>query len=212
IQDAAICSLGQKDLSKNYQKLKDVKDCVQKGDESNTALANCVGESFLGEKEKYYLGCVTKNRENYSAVAICALSKDLTPEQQIALSCLISTGGVPHAYLACAGGQLFEREITKCWEHGIATEGGCFGKNNEYRKFYDGIDKTVKDAFGENGEGYKLFHWYKETFLTPGQNHEFVKFINHGLNDIKEGPGPNNEFVKASNAVNDALRSVGLQF
>jgi hypothetical protein len=83
-----------------------------------------------------YLGCVTRNKGSYAGMATCAIAKDATPEQQIALSCAIETVGQPHAYAICVGGQLTGREISKCWDRGIAVEGGCFGPNNEIRKFF----------------------------------------------------------------------------
>jgi hypothetical protein len=67
----------------------------------------------------------------------------------------------------------------------------------------------MKEIFGENNTGYIIMHRLKENDLTPGPNHEAVRFLNNGLSDIKNGPGPNNEFVKAGNAVSDAISSVG---
>jgi hypothetical protein len=70
----------------------------------------------------YYLSCVTQNKGDIKSSAVCALVKDLTPEQQIAISCAMSTGGQPYAFAACVGGQLFASEVSKCWEDGVATE------------------------------------------------------------------------------------------
>jgi hypothetical protein len=122
---------------------------------------------------------------------------------------VVESGAVPHAYAVCVGGQLATREIEKCWDHGIATDEGCFGPNNEIRKFYDAVDDKLKNILGEDSVLYKAFHLYKENVLTPGPNNEFVKAFNNGLKDFKEGPGPNNEFVKAANTLGDAIGSVG---
>ena len=127
-------------------------------------------------------------------MAVCALGKDLTPEQQIAVSCAMDTDGVIPAYVVCVGGELTGREISKCLTGGIATEDGCYGPHNVFREFYDGLDDKLKQVFGENGEGYKLFHGYKEDFLTPGPNGKFIKFLNNGLSDMNNGPGRDNEF------------------
>jgi hypothetical protein len=112
-------------------------------------------------------------------------------------------------YLGCVGGELTKRELAKCWERGIAVEGGCYGPGNEIRKAIDGLDDRLRHAFGANGEGYKLFHKLKNDWLTPGPNQEFVKFLNNGLHDAKNGPGPNDEFVKACHAIAGVFHSIG---
>jgi tetratricopeptide (TPR) repeat protein len=206
---ALVCSSGNSNLKHAYDRFREVATCVDKRGTKTLDVANCVGKQVLGENEQYYLSCVTQNTGSYSGMAVCALAKDLTPEQQIALSCVVESGGVVYAYAACVGGQLTARELAKCWDEGIATQEGCFGPNNEIRKFFDGIDSKVKQILGENSEGYKIFHLLKENSLTPGPNHEIVKFLNNGLSDIKHGAGPNNEFVKMGKALGGAIGSVG---
>ena len=205
---AAVCSTNRTDVITSYNRFKQMKMCFDRGDTSSQAMAVCVGQQFLGSNEQYYLSCIKRNAA-YAGMAICALAKDLTPEQQIALSCVVESGGVVYAYAVCVGSQLTAREIEKCWDGGIATPEGCFGPNNEIRKFYNSVDEKMKEIFGENNEGYKIMHRLKENDLTPGPNHEAVKFINNGLNDINNGPGPNNEFVKAGNAISDGVNSIG---
>ncbi len=56
--------------------------------------------------------------------------------------------------------------------------------------YWNQLDGEIKTAFGETGEGYKLFHAIKDNLYTPGPNHEFVRHLNNGLNDIRQGPGP----------------------
>ena len=204
---AYICSTGNDTLARNYQALNQVKSCANKGNDSQVAL--CLGTNFLGPNERYYLGCVQNNRSDTAAMAVCALAPWLNPEQQIAVSCAISTGGQPHAFATCTAGRLTARELEKCWQYGIATDQGCFGPNNELRKFSQQIDDQARRAFGDNSVAYQAFSFWQNNVVMPGPNHEFVKFLNNGLNDIQHGPGPNNEIVKFGNAVGDGLNSIG---
>jgi hypothetical protein len=205
---AFVCSTGNQDLVQGYDRYRQVQGCTKQSTD-NWDVAQCVGQQVLGENEQYYLSCITKNRGDYKTAAVCAIAKDLTPEQQIALSCAISTGAQPYAFAACAGGQLLARELDKCWQNGIATDQGCFGPNNEYRKYLNNYAELVRQAFGDNSAVYQAYMLWQNNVLAPGPNHEVVKFLNNGLQDIQNGPGPNNEYVKAANAVGDAIQSVG---
>lgn len=206
---ALVCSTGREDLADAYQKMKKVQKCAKKYDD-NSDIAMCAGEQFLGHNERYYAKCVKDNMSDYSAAAACGLAKDLTPEQQIALSCAVKTGGNPKAFLICTGGQLLAREIGKCWQNGIATEDGCFGPNNDIRKFADGIDDRMRTALGENSEVYKAYKLYKDNVLLPGPTHDGVKALNTVLNDIQHGPGENNDIVKAGNELKKLIPSVSI--
>jgi tetratricopeptide (TPR) repeat protein len=210
---AVVCSTGNTNVAKAYDKFKGVKACFDDPTNDNDGLiAECLGHNELNNDEKYYIDCLRNNPNSYAGMAVCALGRKLTPEQQIALSCVPESGGVAYAYAACVGGQLTARELGKCWDHGIAVQGGCFGSNNEIQKFWNGLDGRIRDAFGANGEGYKLFHELNNDVLSPGANNEFVKFVNNGLSDVKNGPGPNNEFVKAGKAISDGVKSIGKIF
>jgi hypothetical protein len=143
---------------------------------------------------------------------VCAVGKDLTPEQKIALSCAIQSGGVPHVFLVCTSGQLTERELEKCWQNGIATQNGCFGPNNEIVKDLNKIDDEAKNLMGENSVAYQNWKLWKENVLAPGPNGEVVKFLNNEIHDLREGPGENNEIVKFGNAVGGAIQGIGNAF
>ena len=54
----------------------------------------------------------------------------LNPEQQIAVQCVVSTGGQPYAAAACIATRLTARELTKCFTEGIGGH-GCFGNTND---------------------------------------------------------------------------------
>jgi hypothetical protein len=207
---AYICSSGNQQLQNNYQQLQKVAQCSrssQSNDDSEIAL--CVGNAFLGDRERYYLGCIQSNKNDYAGIAVCALAPQLNPEQQIALSCAITTGAHPYPFATCTGGRLTAREIEKCWQNGIGTDQGCFGPNNELRKFSQQLDDQARRAFGDQSVAYQAFSFWQNNIAMPGPNHEFVKFLNNGLNDIQHGPGPNNEIIKFSNQVGDALNSLG---
>lgn len=210
-EQAFICSTGRQDIAEAYNRFQAVRECADHA-EDNYEIADCIGSQTLGQREQYYLGCITKNKGDLKTGAVCALTPTLTPEQQIALGCAIATGGEPTAFATCTGGQLFEREITKCWEHGIATEKGCFGPNNEYRKFLSRIDDQMGRTFGRNSVAYQAYQTWQNNVLAPGPNHEVIKFLNNGIGDMQHGPGPNNEFVKAGNAIGGAVQSVGKVF
>lgn len=205
---AFLCSTGDKDIQQTYERVKQVQECASEAS-SKIEVANCVGDQVLGQNERYYANCLARNSQNASAALVCGLAKDLSPEQQIALNCAITTGGEPHAFAACVGGELTQREITKCWDYGIATEQGCFGPNNEIRKYWNTADNTLKHAFGENSVAYQAFTIYKDNVAVPGPGHEVVRALNTAINDLKNGPSESNDIYKATQVVSGAVQSVG---
>jgi hypothetical protein len=54
----------------------------------------------------------------------------VNPEQQIAIQCVVSTGGQPYAAAGCIASRLTARELTKCLTDGIGGR-GCFGDTND---------------------------------------------------------------------------------
>lgn len=209
---ALICSTENPELMDAYEKIVGIKECTEDNERSGWDVAQCIGDQTLGENERYYLGCVTRNRGDLTKTAVCGLAKNLNPEQQIALACAISSGGEPHAFAVCTGGQLLERELNKCWQHGIATASGCFGPNNEYSRLLRSADQQMRRTLGENSVLYHAYQAWHHNVLAPGENHEIVKVINNGIRDVRNGPGENNEFVKAGKALEKGFRSVGKVF
>jgi hypothetical protein len=208
---ALVCSTGDLGLQDAYEKMKEVQNCATEHEE-NDDIAMCIGENHLGSNELYYVKCVKDNMKNYGAAAACGLAKNLTPEQQIAVSCAVKTGGNPKAFVICTGGQLLAREIDKCWQYGVGTEKGCFGPNNDLRKFADSIDAQMKTTLGENSDVYKAYKLYRENVLLPGPTHDGVKAFNTVLNDIKYGPGDSNDIVKAGKQLMNILPTVSISF
>lgn len=202
--DALVCSNNNPQLSRNFEKFKKVKECFEQEGRNEQQIAVCAGNQFLGENERYYVSCVANNPDSYGRMAVCALGKNLNPEWQIAASCAVETGGQPYAFAVCTGGQLMAREIGKCLQHGIATDQGCFGPNNEYVKTVRGLDEAAKHAFGENSVVYQAYHWYSNNVMAPGPNHEVVKAVNTVLHDVTNGPGPNNDIIRLVNKLPQA--------
>lgn len=64
-------------------------------------------------------------------VATRYLSMNLDPEQQIAVQCVVTTGGQPYAAGRCMVSRWTTRELQKCFQHGFSGSDGCFGDNNE---------------------------------------------------------------------------------
>lgn len=206
-QDALVRCLGSKALGKREQQ---ILGCATSGGSEKEMLA-CVGKQYLGENEQRYLSCATQNNFDVAATMICGISGSLglNPEAQIAVQCAATSGGEPMTFAGCTAGQLGKREIEKCWEHGIATDNGCFGPNNTIRQFYDSIDGQMRTTLGASSDAYKAYHFMHNNMFAPGPNHEVVRVFNNGINDIRNGPGQNNEFVRAGNAISQGFNSIG---
>jgi hypothetical protein len=69
-----------------------------------------------------------------TSMATCAganmFNLQLNPEQQIAVQCVVSTGGQPYAAAGCIASRLTMRELTKCMTDGFGGK-GCFGDTND---------------------------------------------------------------------------------
>jgi hypothetical protein len=205
---ALVCSTNDQRLNRNYDRFKKLNSCNEHA-RDRWDVAQCVGDATLSESDNYYLRCITENRGKFSSAAVCAIGRKLTPEQQIALACAITSGGQPYAFATCTGGQLLERELDKCLRHGVATNDGCFGPNNEYIKVLRSADQQLRKALGGGNEVYRAYQLWQNNVLAPGPNHDVIRHLNNGIRDIQDGPGKNNEYVKAARAINSAVRSIG---
>jgi hypothetical protein len=154
--------------------------------------------------------CAVENNYDMGTSAVCAMGPKLglNPESQIALTCAVTSGGEPTTFAACAGGQLAERELSKCWQNGVGTDKGCYGPNNSVRKFFDDTDRELRQLLGSNNDLYKAYNAYHKNVLSPGPNHELVKLVNAGINDLRNGPGPNNDIVKASKKLEKGFHKI----
>ncbi|WP_143062029.1 hypothetical protein [Faunimonas pinastri] len=201
---ALACSTGGKRFTEIYDKVTNLKKCVDKA-HSNTDRAVCVADPFMNEDQRYYLACLTQNKDSLSAAMVCAIARNATPEQQIALGCAIDTKMEPHAYVVCTGGKLLERELGKCLEHGIGTDDGCFGPNNDFVKLLHQRDDMIKHALGENSVAYQALKTIEDPFGLRGKT---VEALNNGLHDLQHGPGPGNDIYKVEKAVGDIFKPV----
>lgn len=192
---AFLCSAGKGEMLDSYARFMEVREC-SKSAKSQADVAGCLAEPFLGANERYYLRCVAQNPTSMSAAVVCALAKDLSAEQKIGLDCAVATGGEPHAFVGCTSGRLLAREIDKCWQGGIGTDQGCFGPNNENRRFWNSVDGVFRQAVGQNNDLYRAFNLYKDNVLAPTASHDFVRAANTVLKDVRHGPGRNNDLVK----------------
>lgn len=213
IASQVVCSTGNKDIEDAYASFEGLKACVDEGKQYAWDVAYCLGKPSLGSKEQYYLKCLTDNQGDYKAAAVCSFAKDLTPEQQIALSCAISTGGSPKAFVGCTAGKLTDREFKKCWANGVGTPTGCFGPNNSMRTWSKSIRDEVCKATGGGSDTCNAFTYWQKNVMLPGQNNEAVKAFNNALKDWhSKSLGSSNEIVKAGKSVGEAFQSIGSAF
>ena len=206
--EAYFCSTNDEQNRHAYEELKQVRQCSENARDANQ-LALCIGTPALSPKQRYFLGCVQNNQGDMAGVAVCGLSHDLTPEQTVALSCAVTAAPAgPHVYAACVGGRIAAVEFQKCWQGGIAVEGGCFGPNSEFRKLARSLDGYAKRAMGENSIAYKSFSKIEDLSL-PGPNNDVVRSTNNSIDNMRKGSiSPNNEIVKFANGIGEGLNSV----
>lgn len=187
-------------------------DCALRSEGEYEALLVCAAASELGENEQRWARCALSNGDAVGTV-FCAEGHrlGLNPEQQIAASCAISTGGEPFSFASCAGGRLTVRELQKCISGGVGTSDGCFGKNNEIIK----AARAVGDAFEEAGRMLEDAGEFAEDLYAD------VEEVWEGIeNDIVHGPGRNNDIRKGlrefdkgvQNLANDVGREAGQAF
>jgi hypothetical protein len=208
---AFTCSTNNPQIQEGYKRLQEVRTCSNNLDTSSSdarvRLAACLGEQFLSDRDRYYANCILQS-QSYADAAVCALTPFLTPEQQIGISCALTTGAHPYAYAACTGGRLAARELAKCWQGGIGTDNGCFGPNNELIKGGTFLNDAARNAFGQNSVVYQVVNTYTNSPLNPLSQGN-LNNLNNVWNDFQNGPGPNNDAVKFVNQAGDFFNSVG---
>jgi hypothetical protein len=208
---AFACSTNDEQIQDAYNRVQQVRSCSNNLDTSSSdarlQLAGCLGEQFLSERDRYYANCLLQSQNAVDA-GVCAMTPFLTPEQQIGMSCAITTGGQPYAFAVCTGWRLAGRELAKCWEGGVGTDNGCFGPNNELRKGAVLLNDTARNAFGENSVVYQFVNTYSNSPLYPLSQGN-LNALNNMVNDMQNGPGPNNDAVRFVNQAGDFFNSVG---
>lgn len=156
--------------------------CIADNFNNYTQAGLCLLGTRMSSRDARILRCVTQNASSYVAMGICAAAGSrLTPEQQIFVGCMASTGGEPYSFAGCFAGQLTVNELNKCLSQGIGGN-GCFGDNNF-------IVKSVRNAWKDVTEG-------------PGPNNDLVgrdgfvmRTMENVADDVLHGPGENNDLV-----------------
>jgi hypothetical protein len=110
----------------------------------------------------------------------------LSEEQQIAVTCVVQSGGQPYAAAACAAIRLTVRELGKCLANGVGGD-GCFGDSNDLVGRDGWTARTLRNAEGDVIHG-------------PGRSNDLVgsdgfvrKTLGNAAKDITEGAGSSND-------------------
>lgn len=114
-------------------------NCAMNNDVNSGEFAGCAARAMFGDRispeANAAIDCAVQSQGDYQQFGGCAANKflhlNLNPEQQIAVQCVVSSGGQPYVAAGCAASRLTARELTKCVEHGIGGDDGCFGNNND---------------------------------------------------------------------------------
>ncbi|WP_330109627.1 hypothetical protein [Methylophaga thalassica] len=208
-EEKFLCAVEGK-LGKNETAAVNVARCLNKA-QTNTERLDCAAKGNLGKKERQALNvakCATSSN-SYVGAATCLFGENLTDEQKIFLECASTTASLgPKAYAACAAGKLTEKELSKCLEGGFGTKDGCFGKNNFFRLHIENVRREACNAVGNDKKICGVLTYIVDNAIMPGENHEVVKYFNHGLSDIRNGPSKNNEYVKAVRQAEKLIQDV----
>lgn len=164
-------------------------------DETEDILA-CSLVHFLNEEQQEFAQCALTS-ENIFSYAVCMSRDELTPEQEIVATCAAESAD-PYQFVACAGGKLTAREISKCFSGGIGTKDGCFGPNNF---IVSGIDDIVADlqrgGLGDNNEVIVALKTISNDMANGiGDSNDIKKTLKNAANDVTKGPGKNNEVIR----------------
>lgn len=129
-------NLGGSQLNRQQRRLL---TCATDNDVNSKEFAGCAARTMFGDRlspeTNAAIDCAVQSQGDYQQFGACAANKflnlNLNPEQQIAVQCVVSSGGQPYVAAGCAASRLTARELTKCVEHGIGGDDGCFGNNND---------------------------------------------------------------------------------
>jgi len=163
-------------------------------------VACAQNQVVLPQAGQILVDCAARSGGTTNGLLTCAggnlLANQLNPEQQIAVQCVVQTGGQPYAAASCTATQLTLRELSKCVTNGVGGPDGCFGDNN--------------DLVGQNGWTVRSFnnvvsdiqHGPGPTNDLVGSNGFVVRTFQNIQSDIQNGPGPNNDLVGCNGFVN----------
>lgn len=204
----AQCLAGQL-LGQNERRvLNQVQDCYQQSGGDWQQMPLCLADQQFDQNTQRTIGCIQSQMQSGSVSAwgtvACVGSNNLNmnPEMTIAVQCATTTGGDPLAWAGCTGGQLTERELSKCLTNGVGGEDGCFGPNNTIVQGLNQLGQAMQQQFGSNNAVVIGFNnAVNDITHGPGPSNDLVKIINNVSNDLAHGPGESNDIRKFANDV-----------
>lgn len=204
----AQCLAGQL-LGHNERRVLDqVQGCYQQSGGNWQHMPLCLANQQFDPNTQRTIGCIQQQMQSGSVSAwgtvACVGSNNLNinPEMTIAVQCAATTGGDPLAWAGCTGGQLTERELSKCLTNGVGGPDGCFGPNNTIVQGLNQLGQIMQQQFGPTNDIVRGFNnAVKDVTHGPGPNNDLVRIINNVSRDVTHGPGPSNDIRKFANKV-----------
>lgn len=196
-------------LGPNERKVLDqVQTCYSQSGGDWNKLPLCMANQQFDPQTQKTIGCIQQQASSgqisaWGTVA-CIGSNQLgmNPEMTIAVQCATTTGGDPMSWAGCTGGQLTQRELTKCLTNGVGGPDGCFGPNNTIVQGLNQLNQMVQQQFGPNNDVVRNFNnAVNDINHGPGPNNDLVKAMNTVANDVTHGPGENNDIRKFANNI-----------
>ncbi|MCE1021492.1 hypothetical protein LU640_29075 [Pseudomonas monteilii] len=190
------------------QVLNQVQTCYSQNGGDWTKLPLCFANQQFDPTTQRTIGCLQNQGASGQASAwgtvACIGSNQLSmnPEMTIAVQCAATTGGDPMSWAGCTGGQLTQRELTKCLTHGVGGNDGCFGPNNTIVQGLNQLGQFVQQQLGPNNDAVRHFNnAISDVTRGPGPNNDLVRAANTVANDLTKGPGRNNDIRRAVNRI-----------
>jgi hypothetical protein len=161
-------------------------DCARRFGPGPDAMY-CVLHNQSGPEMQLALDCARRhggfNQQTGVCIAFNTVLKEVNPEWQMAAQC-VAQYGVTKVAVGCAATRLTVAEFEKC-KQGIGSSQGCFGPNNDIRRFVAGAYEAARRESSPVGGAVRF-----ATGISPDAIRQ-------------HGPlgGPNSEARKACNAV-----------
>lgn len=196
-------------LGPNEQRaIQQVQTCYSQSGGDWSKLPLCMASQQFDPNTQRAIGCIQEQAQSgqvsaWGTVAcVGANNLNMNPEMTIAVQCAATTGGDPMGWAGCTGGQLTQRELTKCITNGVGGPDGCFGPNNTIVQGLNQLGQLAQNQFGPNNDAVRHFNNAVSDLQNgPGQNNDIGKAMTTIANDLSRGPGPNNDIRKFANNV-----------
>lgn len=188
--------------------LNQVQDCYLQSGGNWQQLPLCLAGQQFNPSTQRTISCIQQQMQSGGVSAwgtvACVGSNNfnINPEMTIAVQCATTTGGNPLAWAGCTGGQLTERELSKCLTNGVGGSNGCFGPNNTIVQGLNQLGQVMQQQFGPKNDLVIGFNnAVNDIKHGPGPNNDMVRIVNSVSRDITQGPGQNNDIRKFANRV-----------